>query len=151
LDVQGTASSSPGCYCDEHSGYPDGIGRRGDHAARGEATGPNVVFAFDKDANPHAIVLRSTQTGVAGSRVEVNVDSAKKPVFSHIFATEECKFGDGGSKCEVIVPASSRAFAGILSQFKRGRMARVSIQDAGVMKMDETVSLIGFMKALRSL
>jgi hypothetical protein len=117
----------------------------------GEATGPNVVFAFDKEANPQAIVVRSTQAGVAGSRVEVNVDSAKKPVFSHIFATEECKFGDGGSTCEVIVPASSRAFAGILNQFKRGRMARVSIQDAGVMKMDETVSLIGVTKALRGL
>jgi hypothetical protein len=117
----------------------------------GEATGPNAVFAFDKEAKPQAIVVRTTQVGVAGSRFDVSVDKAKTPVFSHIFATEECKFGDGGSKCEVIVPVSSPDFASIISQFKRGRLARVSILDAGVMKMDQTVSLIGFTKALRGL
>jgi hypothetical protein len=117
----------------------------------GEATGPNVVFAFNTEAKARAIVVRSTQAGVAGSKIEVSIDKTKEPTFSHIFATEECKFGDDGSKCEVILPASSRAFASIISQFKRGRMARISIQDAGVMKMDQTVSLIGFTKALGGL
>jgi hypothetical protein len=117
----------------------------------GEATGPNVVLAVDKKRKPQAIVVRSTQAGVAGSQIEVSVDRTKTPAFSHIFATDECKFGDGGSKCEVIIPASSPAFASIISQFKRGRMARVTVQDAGVMKMDQTVSLIGFTKALRGL
>jgi hypothetical protein len=117
----------------------------------GDATGANVVFAFDKEAKAQAIVVRSTQSGVAGSKIEVTIDKAKKPAFSHILATEECRFGDGGSKCEVIVPASSSAFARIIKQFKRGRMARVTIQDAGVMNMDEAVSLAGFTKALRGL
>jgi hypothetical protein len=117
----------------------------------GEATGPNAVFAFDKEAKPRAIVVRTTQVGVAGSRFEVSVDREKEPVFSHIFATEECKFGDDGSKCEVIVPASSPTFAMIIREFKRGRLARVTIQDAGVMKMDQTVSLIGFTRAARGL
>jgi hypothetical protein len=115
----------------------------------GEATGPNVVFAFDKEANHHRIVVRTTQVGVAGSRIEVFVDEAKTPAFRHVFTSAECKFGDSGSKCEVIIPASSPAYAAILAQFKRGRVARVTVDDAGVMKMDQTASLKGFTKSLR--
>jgi hypothetical protein len=114
----------------------------------GEATGPNAVFAFDK-VKPHRIVVRTTQVGVAGSRIEVFVDKAKTPAFSHLFAASECKFGDSGSKCEVIIPASSRAYSAILAQFKRGRVARVTVDDAGVMTMDQTASLAGFTKSLR--
>jgi hypothetical protein len=114
----------------------------------GEASGPNAIFAFDK-AKPHRIVVRTTQAGVAGSRIEVFVDKARRPAFRHLFAADECRFGDSGSKCEVVVPASSRAYAAILAQFKRGRIARVTVDDAGAMKMDETVSLEGFTKSLR--
>jgi hypothetical protein len=115
----------------------------------GEATGPNAVFAFDKEAKPHRIVVRTTQVGVVGSRINVFVDKAKTAAFSHLFAASECKFGDNGSKCEVVVPASSHAYAEILAQFKRGRTARVTVDDAGAMKMDETASLKGFTKSLR--
>ena len=115
----------------------------------GEATGPNAVFAFDKAANPHRIVVRTTQVGVAGSRIEVFVDKAKTPAFTHLFTTAECKFGNSGSMCEVIVPASNPAYAAILAQFKRGLVARVTVDDAGAMKMDQTVSLKGFTKSLR--
>jgi hypothetical protein len=114
----------------------------------GEATGPNAIFTFDK-AKPHRIVVRTTQAGVAGSRIEVFVDKAKTPAFRHLFAAGECKFGDSGSKCEVIVPASNSAYAAILAEFKRGRVARVTVDDAGVMKMDQTASLTGFTKSLR--
>ncbi|HEY2530886.1 MAG TPA: hypothetical protein VGJ20_23625 [Xanthobacteraceae bacterium] len=115
----------------------------------GEVTGPNAVFAFDKDAKPQRIVVRTTQVGVAGSRIEVTIDKAKTPVFSHIFATTECKFGDRGSNCEVTIPATNTAYAKILARFKRGLVARVTIADAGVMKMDQTASLRGFTKSLR--
>ena len=115
----------------------------------GEATGPNAVFAFDREAKPHRIVVRTTQVGVAGSRIEVFVDKARTPAFRHLFTAAECKFGDSGSKCEVIVPASSPAYAAILAQFKRGRVARVTVDDAGAMKMDQTASLKGFTKSLR--
>ena len=115
----------------------------------GEATGPNAVFAFDREAKPHRIVVRTTQVGVAGARIEVFVDGAKTPAFRHLFDASECKFGDNGSKCEVIIPASSPAYASILAQFKRGRVARVTVDDAGVMKMDQTASLKGFTKSLR--
>jgi hypothetical protein len=68
-------------------------------------------------------------------------------VFSHVFAPGECKFGDRGSACKVIIPAKD--VAAILGRFKRGHLARVTIQDAGVMKMDQTLSLSGLAKALR--
>ena len=114
----------------------------------GEATGPNAVFAFDK-VKPHRIVVRTTQVGVAGARIEVFVDKAKTPAFSHLFDASECKFGDSGSKCEAIISSSNPAYASILAQFKRGRVARVTVDDAGVMKMDQTASLKGFTKSLR--
>jgi hypothetical protein len=117
----------------------------------GEAAGPNAVFAFEREAKPHAIVLRTSRVGVAGSRFEVTIDRAKRPVFDHIFGTEECKFGDSGSRCEVVIQASKSNYASILRAFRRGRLARVTIQDAGVMKMDQTVSLIGFTAASRGL
>jgi hypothetical protein len=114
----------------------------------GEATGPNAVFAFDK-AKPHRIVVRTTQVGIAGSRIAVFVDEAKRPAFRHLFAADECKFGDSGSRWEVIIPSSSPAYAAIVAQFKRGRVARVTVDDAGAMKMDQTASLAGFTKSLR--
>jgi hypothetical protein len=49
----------------------------------------------------------------------------------------------------VIIPAKEASSRDIVARFKRGRLARVTIQDAGVMKMDQTVSLSGFAKALR--
>jgi alkylation response protein AidB-like acyl-CoA dehydrogenase len=115
----------------------------------GAADGANAVFVFDRTAKPRAIVLRTTRVGVAGSRIEVTVDKAKTPVLSHVFAAGECKFGDAGSACEIVIPATNPAYRAILSRFKSGRLARVTIMDAGVMKMDETASLDGFAHALR--
>jgi hypothetical protein len=115
----------------------------------GEATGANAVFAFQKDAKPRRIVVRTSRVGVAGSRMEVTIDKAKKSAFSHIFTTKECKFSDAGSTCELLIPASSAAYRIIIDQFKRGLVAHVTVMDAGVMKMDQTAPLEGFTRALR--
>jgi hypothetical protein len=115
----------------------------------GGATGPNAIFAFDKGAKPHRIVVRTSQAGVAGSQIEVFVDKDRTPAYRHLFTADECKFGDSGSMCVVIIPASSRAYAAILSEFRRGRVARVTVDDAGAMRMDQTASLEGFTKSLR--
>ncbi len=114
----------------------------------GEADGANVIFVFDESRNPPVIVLRTARVGVAGSRIEVTVDKVKNPVFSHIFGPGECKFGDGGSACEVTIPKGDAAYRVILARFRHGRQARVTVQDAGVMKMDQTVPLGGFAKAM---
>jgi hypothetical protein len=117
----------------------------------GDATGPSAVFVFDKEAKGRAIIVHTRQAGVAGARFEISIDGATKPVFDHIFTTGECKFSDDGSRCDVTIPQSSPEFAAILRGFRRGRMVRVSIQDAGVMRMDQTVSLAGVAKAVRGL
>jgi hypothetical protein len=115
----------------------------------GEAAGPNAVLAIDNGAKPQGIVVRTTQAGVAGSRIELTIDKAKTSVFNHVFTTQECKFDDGGSKCEVVIPASDAAYAAILAKFKRGRVGHIIVADAGVMMIDQTVSLLGFSKTLR--
>jgi len=115
----------------------------------GAADSANAVFVFDEHTKPRTIVLQTTRVGVAGSRIEVTVDKGKTPVFSHVFAPGECKFGDRGSACEVVIRARDPAYRAIVARFRRGRVARVAIQDAGVMKMDQTVSLSGFANALR--
>jgi hypothetical protein len=116
----------------------------------GNATGPNAVFAFDENAKSRRIVVRTTQASVVGSRIEVFVDRSKRPALRHVFTGTECKFGSDGSTCRLIVPASSPAYSVILTAFKLGRVARITVDDTGTMKMDETVSLKGFTKRLRS-
>jgi hypothetical protein len=115
----------------------------------GRAAGANAILAIDNGAKPQRIVVRTTQAGVAGSRIEVTIDKVKTPAFTHIFTMQECKFDDGGSRCEVLVPASDAAYAAILAQFKRGRVGHIIVVDAGVMMIDQTVSLLGFSKTLR--
>jgi len=113
----------------------------------GEGSGANVVFVFDEDAKPPAIILHTSQIGVAGSQIDVIVDKLKKPVFRHIFTPAECKFGDRGSTCEVIITANDAAYRAILMLFKRGRVAQIDVQDAGVAKVEKTLPLGGFAKA----
>jgi hypothetical protein len=115
----------------------------------GEIAGPNAVFILNKDAKSREIVVRTTLVGVAGSRLSVTIDKARRPAFSHIFTPAECKFDGGGSKCEFIITHSSPAYARTITAFRRGLVARVTVVDAGAMKMDQTVSLSGFTKALR--
>jgi hypothetical protein len=115
----------------------------------GDAAGPNSVIAFDRDARPPKIIIRTDKAGVAGSRIAVRIDRADKPAFSHIFTTTECRFDDTGRKCDLTVPRSSPAFSAILTWFKRARQARITVEDAGVMRMDQTVSLIGFRARFR--
>ncbi len=114
----------------------------------GEGGDANVVFVFDENVSPPTIMLRTARLGVAGSRIEVTVDKIRKPVFSHLFAPGECKFGAAGSACEVVIPANDAAYRSIWALFKRGHLAQVSIQDAGVRRTIQTVPLGGFAKAV---
>jgi hypothetical protein len=44
----------------------------------GAAAGPNAVLAIDNGAKPQQIIVRTTQAGVAGSRIEVTVDMRRR-------------------------------------------------------------------------
>jgi hypothetical protein len=116
---------------------------------RVEADGANAVFILDEKAKPPVIVLRTARLGVAGSRIVVTVYHVRKPVLSHIFGPEQCKFGDTGSACELIIPPKDVAYRTILARLKHGRKARVTVQDAGVKEVVQTASLSGFANALQ--
>ena len=114
-----------------------------------EADGASAVFILKKNAKPPVIVLRTARLGVAGSRIVVAVDHVKKPVFSHIFGPGQCKFGDTGSACGLIIPPKDVAYRTILARLQHGHRARVTVQDAGVNEVDQTASLGSFTNALR--
>jgi hypothetical protein len=51
--------------------------------------------------------------------------------------------------CQVVIPAKDAAYRKIVAEFRKGRVAHVTIMEAGVMKMDQSVSLHGIARALR--
>ena len=114
----------------------------------GDAGAPNVLFEIDKAKTPKQIVLKTEQAGVEGSGLEVFIDRNQKPVLHHLFSGDECKFVEQQSHCEVIFAAGSPEFAALVNGFVKGRNAKVTVADAGVMKMDHAVSLKGVARLL---
>jgi hypothetical protein len=114
----------------------------------GEAGAPNILFQADRAKAPKQIVVETEQVGVAGSVLEVFIDKNKKPILHHLFAGDECKFIEQESRCEVSFAVGSREFAVLVNGFVKGRNAKVTVADAGVMTMDHAVSLKGIARRL---
>ena len=114
----------------------------------GGAGAANVLFEIDKAKTPKQIVLKTELAGVAGSVLDVFIDRNQKPVLHHLFSGDECKFVEQQSHCEVIFAAGSPEFAALVNGFVKGRNAKVTVADAGVMKMDHAVSLKGVARLL---
>ncbi len=111
----------------------------------GEAGKRPVVFAFERGGENPSITVRTEMTGVAGSRLTVRIDRAPVLALDHIFSEAECSFPNGGaSMCEIVLGPDHPATAPLVLGFKRGKEAHVQIEDAGVMRMDNTISLKGF-------
>jgi hypothetical protein len=111
----------------------------------GEAGMRHVVFSFERGGDGPTVTLRTEMTGVAGSRLTVRIDRAPTLALDHVFADGECRFPDGkASMCEVVLGPDHPSAARLLLGFKRGLTAHVTIEDAGIMRMDQTVSLKGF-------
>jgi hypothetical protein len=111
----------------------------------GEAGMRHVVFSFERGTAGTTVTLRTEMTGVAGSRLTVRIDRAPVLALDHVFADGECRFPDGkASMCEVVIGPDDPAAEKLLVGFKRGREAHVTIEDAGIMRMDQSVSLRGF-------
>jgi hypothetical protein len=109
----------------------------------GAAGAPSVVFEIDQARDPKQIGFKTEQAGVAGSVLEVVIDGHPKPVLRHMFTVDECRFVEQQSRCEVSFAKGSEEFVQLINGFIRGRQARITIADAGVMKMDHLVSLRG--------
>jgi hypothetical protein len=104
---------------------------------------PNVLFEIERAKTKNKIILKTDQAGVTGSVLEVFIDRNQKPVLYHLFSADECKFIEQQSRCEVSFAAGSPEFAALVNGFVKGRSAKVTVADAGVMKMDHAVSLRG--------
>lgn len=115
----------------------------------GSKSAPSVVVAVERDATPRTIAVRTMRVGVAGARIDILIDKNKAPALHHIFTADECKFGDNGSVCQVAISGNDAAYRRIITEFRNGHVAHVTIEEAGVMKMDQSVSLHGLARALR--
>jgi hypothetical protein len=116
------------------SGKPDG--KRAD-----------IMFSRDKSSD-RAIVIKTTKAGVAGSRLFLEIDRAKQPLFTYIFAEQDCKFEETtGSICELAIAGSDRRYGQIVSGFKRAKTLHIGVETAGSMAMSEDVSLKGFTRS----
>lgn len=104
---------------------------------------PQATFVFERTPSPGRIRLATSLAGVAGSRFAVRVDGVASPVFEHVFTADECSFADDGSRsqCRVTIGGNTPAYRRISQGFKRGKTARITIEDAGVMKMDISAGL----------
>ncbi|RST84303.1 hypothetical protein EJC49_21360 [Aquibium carbonis] len=111
----------------------------------GEPGMRHVALTFERSAAGPTVTLRTELTGVAGSRITVRIDRAPTLALDHVFADEECRFPDGNaSRCEVVIGPDHPSAQSLLVGFKRGLEAHVTIEDAGIMRMDQSVSLKGF-------
>jgi hypothetical protein len=112
---------------------------------------PQATFLFEGTPKPGRIRLTTSLAGVAGSRFALYVDGAASPVFDHVFSADECRFVDDGSRsqCRLTIAGSTPAYRLIRESVKRGKTARITIEDAGVMKMDSTAALTALRGRLR--
>ena len=114
----------------------------------GGAGAPHVLFEIDRAKTQKKIILKTELAAVDGSVLEVFIDRNQKSVLHHLFSGDECKFVEQQSHCEVIFAAGSPEFAALVNGFVKGRNAKVTVADAGVMKMDHAVSLKGVARLL---
>ena len=112
---------------------------------------PQATFLFEGTPKPGRIRLTTSLAGVAGSRFALYVDGTASPVFDHVFSADECRFVDDGSRsqCRLTIAGSTPGYRRIRESVKRGKMARITIEDAGVMKMDSTAKLDSLRGRLR--
>jgi len=114
----------------------------------GGAGTPNVLFEIDRAKTQKKVILKTELAAVDGSVLEVFIDRNQKPVLHHLFSGDECKFVEQQSRCEVTFAAGSPEFAALVNGFVKGRNAKVTVADAGVMKMDHAVRLKGVARLL---
>jgi hypothetical protein len=115
----------------------------------GQSDGSRISLVVHNDAAAKALVLRTVLAGVAGSKVRISLDRSQRELFTHVFTEDECRFENGSvSICEIEIKAKSSDYARLVDGFKRAKLARFTIEEAGVMKMDYSIALIGFTKSV---
>ena len=118
----------------------------------GPANGRHAELIFSRQkTSATALVVKTVEAGATGSKLSISVSGRKEPVFEQIFADGQCRFGEsGGSRCEIAIPGRSAAYKSIVAAFKRARSGQLTVENAGVMAMSESVPLTGFTREYRA-
>ena len=114
----------------------------GDHA--------EIIFSPEKKSE-RALTIRTVGVGVAGARLQLSIDRSPLTLISKILSADECRFGDAGSMCELTIPGESKLYMDIVYCFQLALAAHLTVENAGVMAMSDSVSLRGFTAAYRRL
>ncbi|MFN8829733.1 MAG: hypothetical protein ACK50Q_01370 [Labrys sp. (in: a-proteobacteria)] len=115
-----------------------------------QGDGSRISLSVHTAPSAKALVVKTVLAGVSGSTLRIRLDRSDRDLFSHVFTDEECRFENGSaSVCEIEIKARSSDYARLVDGFKRAKLARFTVEEAGVMKMDYAVTLVGFTRALR--
>jgi hypothetical protein len=109
-----------------------------------------LVFRPEMTAGD-AFLLKTTRVGAPGSVVTLSIDGSEAPLLSHTYAPEDCSFASGEAVCEVEIAGGSRAYMDLVSAFKTGLQAHLTVATAGQMSMQTDASLKGFTQAFDKL
>jgi hypothetical protein len=114
----------------------------GDPAAR------HVTFTFGPDRTaPDALVIETRRVGNPGAALRIWIDASPVALVDQILTGDDCRFDDAGATCRVVVDGTTGTYARFVTAFRRGRTAHVTVQNAGVMEMQDDLPLAGFTAA----
>jgi hypothetical protein len=114
----------------------------GDPAAR------HVTFTFGADrAAPDALVIETRRVGNPGAALRIWIDNSPVALVDRVLTADDCRFDDAGATCRVTVDGTTGSYARFVTSFRRGLTAHVTVQNAGVMEMQDDLSLAGFTAA----
>ncbi len=118
----------------------------------GELKGGHAIVTFDKNrAAKTALKIETFLAGVAGSKVSIFIDKDPNAIFFHTLTTDECRFGEQGSTCIIVLQGRVAAYGRLIHGFRNGRISRLQIETGGVMAMSHTASLNGFKQATQNI
>ena len=110
----------------------------------GDPSGSNVIFSFDQDGGTKELRIETHLVGNPGAQLSIWVDHSKNSLFSRVLTTNDCKYGDDGAKCRLVIGRKNPDYRRFIVAFKLGRTAHIEVQNAGVMQMSKDISLVGF-------
>ena len=110
----------------------------------GDPSGSNVIFSFDQDGDTKELRIETHLVGNPGAQLSIWVDHSKNSLFSRVLTTNDCKYGDDGAKCRLVIDRKNPDYRRFIVAFKLGRTAHIEVKNAGVMQMSKDISLVGF-------
>ena len=116
----------------------------------GDPSRSNVVFSFDLDGRTRELHIETHLVGNPGAKLSIWVDHSKLKLLSRALTTSDCKYGDDGAKCRIVIDRKNPDYRRFSVAFKRGKTAHIEVENAGVMQMSNDISLVGFTRKLGS-